>query len=84
MKNTTIVLNEADEMLNLILLRDRFESRMDYTTLHALEYHAEKLQEAQMKIVEASLKDDFTNDEVKTMLKYYELKGRKAHDSNKD
>ena len=72
MKNTTN--NTANEMLKLIVLRDKFEGRMDYGKIHAVEYHTEKLINAVGALTTDARKDGFTEDEIDTMLEYLEVK----------
>lgn len=66
--------NTANEMLNLIVLKDKFERRMDYSKVYAIEYHTKELIKAVGAVTTDARKDGFTESEIDTMLEYLEAK----------
>lgn len=74
MKNTTN--NNGNEMLNLVVLRDKFERRMSYQKLYDIEYHTKELIKAVGAITTDARKDGFTEPEIDTMLEYLEAKAK--------
>lgn len=62
----------ANQLLKLVVLRDKFEKRIDYGELHSLQYYTKELIRSVGKITEAARVDGFKEDEIETMLAYYE------------
>lgn len=64
--------SKGSELMQTVILRDRFEKRIDYTKLHGIQWHLKELIKAVKDLDDAAKADGFTDDDVCRMLEYYE------------